>query len=150
MAIRSIEIAPLGYARLGGALYHVIILFGAFEESFIANKFIAGGAAAATAQIILASSRLWQVGIASNVSFPFCGLNTCCRSPQAKACCCWLCFLIRFSWRWRPQARYFVGATAHVRKCPVPAGLWSSTSVDAGESCAEASRDFLQYCLVRL
>ena len=29
MAIRSIEIAPLGYARLGGAFYHAIILFGA-------------------------------------------------------------------------------------------------------------------------
>ena len=28
MAIRSIEIAPLGYARLGGAFYHVIIFFG--------------------------------------------------------------------------------------------------------------------------
>ena len=32
MAIRSIEIAPLGYARLGGALYHVIILFGVFAS----------------------------------------------------------------------------------------------------------------------
>ena len=31
MAIRLIEIAPLGYARLGGAFYHVIILFGAFS-----------------------------------------------------------------------------------------------------------------------
>ena len=74
MAIRSIEIAPLGYARLGGALYHVIILFGAFEESFIANKFIAGGAAAATAHTILASSRLWQVGIAGNVPVVPCAI----------------------------------------------------------------------------
>ena len=31
MTIRSIEIVPLGYARLGGAFYHVIILFGAFS-----------------------------------------------------------------------------------------------------------------------
>jgi hypothetical protein len=33
MAIRSIEIAPLGYARLGGAFYHVIILFGDFASA---------------------------------------------------------------------------------------------------------------------
>ena len=32
MAIRSIEIAPLGYARLGGAFYYVIILFRALAS----------------------------------------------------------------------------------------------------------------------
>ena len=74
MAIRSIEIAPLGYARLGGAFYHVIILFRAFEESFITNKLIAKGDAAATAYTILASSRLWQVGIAGNVPVVPCAI----------------------------------------------------------------------------
>ena len=33
MAIRLIEITPLGYARLGGAFYDVIILFGAFASA---------------------------------------------------------------------------------------------------------------------
>ena len=59
MAVRPIEIAPLGYARLGGALYLVIILFGAFAEGFITNKLVVGGDAAATAHAILAASVLW-------------------------------------------------------------------------------------------
>ena len=33
MAIRSIEIAPLGYARFGGAFYHVFILVEAFSSA---------------------------------------------------------------------------------------------------------------------
>ena len=35
MAIRSIEIAPLGYSRLGGALCHVIILFEPASKSLL-------------------------------------------------------------------------------------------------------------------
>ncbi|GAA3983961.1 DUF4386 domain-containing protein [Hymenobacter antarcticus] len=74
MAIRSIETAPLGYARLGGALYLVIILSGAFAEGFIINKLIVGGNAAATARNILASPMLWQVGVAGNVLVVLCAV----------------------------------------------------------------------------
>ena len=74
MAIRSIEIVPLGYARFGSASYYVIILSGAFEENFTTNKLIAGGDPAATAHTILASSRLWQVGIAGNVPVVPCAI----------------------------------------------------------------------------
>jgi len=74
MAVRSFETAPLGYARLGGALYLVIILGGAFAEGFITNKLIVGGDAAATAHHILASPMLWQVGVAGNVLVVLCAV----------------------------------------------------------------------------
>ena len=74
MAIRSIETAPLGYARLGGALYLVIILFGAFAEGFISSKLIVGGNAAATAHHILGSPMLWQIGVVGNVLVVLCAV----------------------------------------------------------------------------
>ena len=67
MPIRSIEDSPQGYARLGGALYLLIILFGAFAEGFVTNKLLVGGDAAASARNILAAPGLWQVGVAANV-----------------------------------------------------------------------------------
>ena len=74
MTIHSIETAPVGYARLGGALYLVIILFGAFAEGFIGSKLVVGGNAAATAHRILASPQLWQAGVVSNVLVVLCAV----------------------------------------------------------------------------
>ena len=65
--MRSIETSPQLYARLGGALYLVIILFGAFSEGFVTNKLLVAGDAAASARNILAAPGLWQVGVAANV-----------------------------------------------------------------------------------
>ena len=65
--MRSIETSPQLDARLGGALYLVIILFGAFSEGFVTNKLLVAGDAAASARHILAAPGLWQVGVAANV-----------------------------------------------------------------------------------
>lgn len=67
MNTHSIENSPQLYARLGGALYLVIILFGAFSEGFVTNKLVVAEDAAATAHNILAAPGLWQVGLAANV-----------------------------------------------------------------------------------
>jgi hypothetical protein len=54
----SVETSPQGYARLGGALYLVVIAFGFFAEGVVANKLIVSGDAAATAHNIMASPML--------------------------------------------------------------------------------------------
>ncbi|MFC6224118.1 DUF4386 domain-containing protein [Hymenobacter artigasi] len=65
--MRSVNASPQGYARLGGALYLAIILFGAFSEGFVTNKLLVAGDAAASARNILAAPGLWQGGVAANV-----------------------------------------------------------------------------------
>ncbi|GAA3994318.1 DUF4386 domain-containing protein [Hymenobacter fastidiosus] len=71
---RSIETSPLGYARLGGGLYLVIILFGAFAEGFVTSKLVISGDAGATAHNILASPALWRLGVAANVLVVLCAV----------------------------------------------------------------------------
>ena len=74
MSIRSIEHSPQAYARLGGALYLAIILFGAFAEGFVTNKLLVAGDAAATAHRILATPALWRLGVAANVLVVVCAV----------------------------------------------------------------------------
>lgn len=74
MSIRSIEAAPQLYARFGGMLYLVIILFGAFSEGFVTSKLLVAGDAAASASNILAAPGLWQVGVAANVLVVLCAV----------------------------------------------------------------------------
>ncbi len=74
MSARTIEASPLIYARLGGALYLVIILFGAFAEGFVTSKLIVSGDAAATARNILAAPGLWQAGVAANLLVVLCAV----------------------------------------------------------------------------
>ena len=66
MLDRSIEDSPLWYARLGGAFYLAIILFGGCSEGFVNSKLMAGDAAT-TAHNILASPGLWRLGTALNL-----------------------------------------------------------------------------------
>jgi hypothetical protein len=42
----TVEASPQANARIGGALYLVIIVLGAFAEGFVANKLVAPGDAA--------------------------------------------------------------------------------------------------------
>jgi Domain of unknown function (DUF4386) len=72
MPNQNAEISPQKYARIGGLLYLVIIVFGAFAEGFVTNKLIVSGDAAATAQNILASPTLWQLGTAGNLIVVLC------------------------------------------------------------------------------
>ena len=62
------------YARLGGALYLVIILFGAFAEGFATSKLVVAGDAAATAQHILAAPMLWRGAVAANLLVVLCAV----------------------------------------------------------------------------
>lgn len=62
------------YARLGGALYLVIILFGAFAEGFATSKLVVAGDAPATAQHILAAPMLWRGAVAANLLVVLCAV----------------------------------------------------------------------------
>ena len=74
MSTRSIENSPMLYARLGGALYLAIILFGAFAEGFVTSKLVVAGDAAATARNILAAPELWRLGAVVNVLVVLCAV----------------------------------------------------------------------------
>ncbi|WP_426058596.1 DUF4386 domain-containing protein [Hymenobacter sp. B1770] len=74
MAFRTIENSPLVYARLGGALYLVIILFGLFAEGFVTSKLLVSGDAATTARNILAAPGLWRLSVAGNVLVVLCAV----------------------------------------------------------------------------
>jgi hypothetical protein len=74
MAIQTVEASPQAYARIGGVLYLVIIVLGAFAEGFVANKLIAPGDAATTAHNIMAASGLWQFSVAGDVIIVLCAV----------------------------------------------------------------------------
>jgi hypothetical protein len=59
---------------LGGALYLVIILFGAFSEGFVTSKLVVTGDAAATAQHILAAPQLWRGAVGANLLVVLCAV----------------------------------------------------------------------------
>jgi len=61
---------PQVYARLGGALYLAVIVFGAFSEGFAMNKLIVPGDAGATADNILGSRGLWSLAVAADLVIP--------------------------------------------------------------------------------
>lgn len=68
------DIAPWRYARLGGALYLIIILCGAFAEGLVMDKLVVSGNAVATAHNILAAPSLWRLGVAANVLVVLCAV----------------------------------------------------------------------------
>jgi hypothetical protein len=74
MAIPSVETSPQLYARLGGALYLVVIVFGLFAEGFVNDKLIVSGDAAATAHNIMAAPLLWKLSVAGNLIVPVCAV----------------------------------------------------------------------------
>ena len=64
--------AAVRYARIGGALYLVIIVAGIFGPLLTRDQLVVVGDAATTAQNITASPELWRVGIALNVVMQLC------------------------------------------------------------------------------
>src|SRR5579862_4078983 len=74
MASQTIEACPKAYARIGGALYLVIIVLGAFAEGFVASKLIAPGDAASTAHNIMAARGLWQFSVAGDLIVVLCAV----------------------------------------------------------------------------
>ena len=65
-------VRPIRYARIGGALYLVIIIAGIVGPLLTRDLLIVSGDAAATAQNIAASPDLWQLGVAANVVMQLC------------------------------------------------------------------------------
>jgi hypothetical protein len=66
----TIETSPQVYARTGGLLYLLIIIFGGFAEGYAMNSLVVAGDAAATAHNILASPGLWNLSVAGNLLVP--------------------------------------------------------------------------------
>jgi len=64
------ETSPLRYARVAGALYLIIIVFGIFGEVFVRSRLIVSGDAGATSANIMASSVLFRAGfLADSIMF---------------------------------------------------------------------------------
>ena len=74
MTDRTIETSPQLYARIGGALYLIIIVLGIFEEAFVRDRLIVSGNAAATAANLRSMESLWRLGIASEFFLLICAL----------------------------------------------------------------------------
>ena len=74
MAIQTAEASPQAYARIGGALYLIIIVLGAFAEGFVANKLVAPGDIATTAHNILGAPMLWQLSVAGDLIVVLCAV----------------------------------------------------------------------------
>src|SRR5271165_5846263 len=68
------NISPKTLARIGGALYLVIIALGLFDESVIREKLIVSGDAAATAANIASMEPLWRFGIAAELLLLMCAV----------------------------------------------------------------------------
>ncbi len=66
----TIETSPQLYARTGGLLYLLIIVFGGFAEGYVMNSLVVGGDAATTAHNILAAPGLWNLSVAGNLLVP--------------------------------------------------------------------------------
>jgi hypothetical protein len=74
MAIQSVEASPQAYARIGGALYLIIIVLGAFAEGFVANKLVAPGDIATTAHNIMGAPMLWKLSVAGDLIVVLCAV----------------------------------------------------------------------------
>lgn len=66
----TIENSPQWYARMGGLLYLLIIVFGGFAEGYVMNSLVVAGDAAGTAHNIMASPGLWNLSVAGNLLVP--------------------------------------------------------------------------------
>jgi len=74
MSDRTVKAWPQVYARIGGALYLIIIVIGLFGEAFVRDKLIVSGDATATAKNIMASESLWRFHIAAEVFLLICAI----------------------------------------------------------------------------
>jgi hypothetical protein len=66
---------PQRYARVGGALYVLLIVVGFWAVLFVRGPIIVAGDATATAHNIAASQSLWRAGIAADVAMHMCDVG---------------------------------------------------------------------------
>ena len=74
MIDHTIESSPQLYARIGGALYLIIIAIGLFGEAFVRDRIIVSGNATATAKNLMASESLWRFHIAAELLLLICAV----------------------------------------------------------------------------
>jgi hypothetical protein len=72
MRNHSVETSPQVYARIGGALYLIIIALGIFAQVFVRDRIVVSGDPAATAANITSMESLWRFGIASEFLVVIC------------------------------------------------------------------------------
>ncbi len=77
MTSRTIETSPQLYARIGGALYLIIIVIGLYGEAFVRDRLIVSGDAAATAANIVSHESLWRFHIAAELFLLICAVALC-------------------------------------------------------------------------
>jgi len=75
MTVRTMETSPQLYARIGGALYLIIIVIGFWGEMFVRDKLIVSGDAAATAANIMSHASLWRFHIAAELFLLICAIT---------------------------------------------------------------------------
>jgi len=68
------KFSPTKYARIGGAIYLMIIATGIFGELVVRNKLVVPGDAASTASNLLASPLLWRLGISGDLVMHLCDI----------------------------------------------------------------------------
>jgi hypothetical protein len=68
----SVAASPRAMARLGGALYLIMILVGIFNEAVVRGRIVVAGDAAATAANLKAMESLWRLGIAGEMLMGIC------------------------------------------------------------------------------
>ncbi|HEX8880315.1 MAG TPA: DUF4386 domain-containing protein, partial [Candidatus Acidoferrum sp.] len=74
MTDRTIECSPQLYARIGGALYLIIIAIGLVGEVFVRDQIIVSGDRTATAKNLIASHSLWRFHIAAELLLLICAV----------------------------------------------------------------------------
>lgn len=67
MTTNSVEAQPDFYARIGGALYLIIIALGIFSQVFVRDKVIVAGDALLTAANLRSMETLWRAGVGTEV-----------------------------------------------------------------------------------
>jgi len=68
------ETSPQVYARIGGALYLVIIVLGIFGQAFVRERLVVAGDAEATAANIIAHESLWRLSVTGELAYLTFGL----------------------------------------------------------------------------
>ncbi|HKN33800.1 MAG TPA: DUF4386 domain-containing protein [Terriglobales bacterium] len=74
MTYSTIERSPRLYARVGGALYLIIIVLGLFGEAFVRDRLLVRGDASATAANIRSMESLWRFHIAAELFLLVCAI----------------------------------------------------------------------------
>src|SRR5437870_6637281 len=75
MTDHTVNSSPKLCARIGGALYLIIIVIGLFGEAFVRDRLIVSGDAAATAANIMSHESLWRFHIAAELFLLICAIT---------------------------------------------------------------------------